>query len=46
MAMTKRCGLICQPECQFDQRYNEDRNAKDNELSENKVWSLGRANFD
>jgi hypothetical protein len=25
---------------------NEDRNAKDGELSENKVWSLGRANFD
>src|SRR6266566_2500925 len=41
-----RWHSICQPECQFDQSYNEDCNAEDSELSENKVWSLGRANFD
>jgi hypothetical protein len=36
---------ICQPKCQFDQSYNE-HCADDNELSENKVCSLGRADFD
>jgi len=40
---TRRC---LSPEGQFDQSYNEDCNAKDSELSENKVWSLGRAHFD
>jgi hypothetical protein len=45
-ATRPRCWhLICQPECQFDQSYNED-SAEDNELSENKLWSVGRANFD
>jgi len=34
-----------QPECQFDQSYNDDC-AEDNELSENKRWLVGRANFD
>src|SRR5215472_7407219 len=36
---------IYQPECQFDQSYNDDC-AEDNELSENERWSVGRANFD
>src|SRR5262249_22004360 len=36
---------IYQPEGQFDQSYNDDC-AEDNELSENKLWSVGRANFD
>jgi hypothetical protein len=31
---------ICQPECQFDQSYNDDCNAEDNELSKNKLFSL------
>ena len=34
-----------QPECQFDQSCNDDC-AEDNELSENKRWLVGRANFD
>src|SRR5215470_9565935 len=36
---------IYQPQCQLDQSYNDDC-AEDNELSENKLWSVGRANFD
>jgi len=40
-----RWDLICKPECQFNQSYNEDW-AEDKELSENKLWSVGRANFD
>src|SRR6516162_374653 len=36
---------IYQPECQLDQSDNDDC-AEDNELSENKLWSVGRANFD
>jgi len=36
---------IYQPECQLDQSDNDDC-AEDNELSENKLWSIGRANFD
>src|SRR5262252_5674643 len=35
----------CTPECQLDQSDNDDC-AEDNELSENKLWSVGRANFD
>jgi hypothetical protein len=47
MSRAQRAGIsICQPECQFGQSYNEDCNAKDGKLSKNKVWSLGRANFD
>src|SRR5262249_53485374 len=40
-----RWHSIYQPECQFDQSYN-DNCAEDNELSENKLWSVDRANFD
>src|SRR5215510_14086515 len=40
-----RWHSIYQPECQFDQSYNDDC-AEDNELSENKLWSVDRANFD
>src|SRR6516162_3037845 len=40
-----RWHSIYQPECQFDQSYNDDC-AEDNELSENKRWSVDRANFD
>src|SRR5262244_1207623 len=36
---------IYQPQCQLDQSDNDDC-AEDNELSENKLWSVGRANFD
>src|SRR5215813_8660290 len=36
---------IYQPQCQLDQSDNDDC-AEDNELSENKPWSVGRANFD
>src|SRR5258708_35276964 len=43
---SSRRESVCQPECQFDQSHNEDCNAQDNELSENKLCSLGRANFD
>src|SRR5215831_7174448 len=40
-----RWHSIYQPECQFDQSYNDDC-AEDNELSENILWSVDRANFD
>jgi hypothetical protein len=36
---------IYQPECQLDQSDNDDC-AEDNELSENKLWLVDRANFD
>src|SRR5262245_35829510 len=36
---------IYQPQCQLDQSDNDDC-PEDNELSENKLWSVGRANFD
>src|SRR5262249_54150468 len=36
---------IYQPQRQLDQSDNDDC-AEDNELSENKLWSVGRANFD
>src|SRR5215813_2990633 len=36
---------IYQPQCQLNQSDNDDC-AEDNELSENKLWSVGRADFD